>query len=44
MMVKNSTNINKTNSHLSIHIIEHEERPPHINLEIMVLEQNMWSG
>jgi hypothetical protein len=33
-MVNNSTNINKTNNHLSPQIIEHKKGPGHMELEI----------
>jgi len=37
VMVINSTNINKTNNHLSPLLIVHRKIPWHITLEILVL-------
>jgi hypothetical protein len=33
-MVNNSTNINKTNNHISPHITKTQKRPRHMTLEI----------
>ena len=49
VMVNNSTNINKTNNHLSPQHIKHTKRPRYmyITLEIQVLawvRQNIWEG
>ena len=33
-MVTNSTNMNKTNNHLSSHPTEHNNKPVHMTLEI----------
>jgi hypothetical protein len=37
VMVNNSTNINKTNNHLSHCLTEHKKNPQHLTLEIKVL-------
>jgi len=34
IIMKNSTNINKTNNHLSSQTTEHKKRPRHMTLEI----------
>jgi hypothetical protein len=39
-MVNNSTNINKTNYHLSPETIEQEKEPRHMALEIHILAWN----
>ena len=39
-MVNISTNINKTNNHLSLQIIEYEMNPPHMTLEIHVMTKD----
>ena len=36
-MINNSTNINKTNNHLSPQLIDNNKRPRHLTLEIHVL-------
>ena len=36
-MLNNSTNINKTNNHLSSSLTEHKKRPWHMMLNIQVL-------
>jgi hypothetical protein len=36
-MVNNSTNLTKTNSHLSSHVIEHKNIVRHMKLEIQVM-------
>ena len=49
VMVNNSTNINKTNNHLSPQVIKHKKKTQimYITLEIQVLawdSQNIWEG
>jgi len=40
-MFNNSTNINKTNNHLSPEITEHKKRPQHMMLEIQFVARGV---